>query len=189
MDEKLFEAVKTLREGGVVAHATETCYGLAADIFQKSAIQKLYALKKMSLDKPVSILLRSLDEAQEYGEFSSAAVKLALRFWPGPLTIVVPRKPIVPNWINFGMGTIGIRVSSNAMTKKLLGAFGGPLTTTSANVTGMPQAYSVQDFLDQKLLPDYILDSGMIGRTPPSTIVEVIGEYVKVLRQGAILVR
>lgn len=183
-NDQLLAAKKVLHEGGVVAHPTETCYGLAADIFQKSAISKLYSLKKMPLDKPVSILVRDLEEAQHYGEFATKAVQLALKYWPGPLTIVVPRKPIVPKWLNFGCATIGFRVSSNKKTRQLLAAFGGPLTTTSANISTLPQAYSVQDFLDQSLKPDFILDGGRIGSNPPSTIIEVIGEDVKVLREG-----
>lgn len=178
-----------MREGGVVAHATETCYGFAVDIFQKGAVQKLYALKKMSWEKPVNILLRSLDEAREYGEFSPEAIRLALKYWPGPLTIVVPRKSIVPKWINPGINTIGIRVSSNAMTKKLIEAFGGPITTTSANVTNLLQAYSGQEILDQKIMPDFILDSGKIGNNPPTTIVEVIGDDIKIIRQGGLQIQ
>jgi L-threonylcarbamoyladenylate synthase len=170
----------------VVAHATETCYGLAADIFQRKALEHLYALKKMPLDKPVSVLVRDLDEAQRYGEFSSTALKLALKYWPGPLTIIVPRKAALPPLVNYGQTTVGFRVSSNKKTRELLEAFGGPLTTTSANVHGQPQAYSVQDMLDQGLVPDAVLDSGRIGENPPSTIVEVIGEEVKVVRQGEI---
>lgn len=184
MNEDLMNAVKTLHAGGVVAHATETCYGLAADIFQKKSLDRLYALKKMPLDKPVSILVRDLDEAQRYGEFSGEALKLALKYWPGPLTIIVPRTAALPKLINYGHPTIGFRVSSNKKTRQLLEAFGGPLTTTSANVHTEPQAYSVQEMLYQGLVPDFVLDSGRIGENPPSTIVEVIGEEVRVVRQG-----
>lgn len=186
MNDLLMNAVKTLHSGGVVAHATETCYGLAADIFQKKALARLYDLKKMPLDKPVSVLVRDLEEAQRYGDFSSAALQLALKYWPGPLTIIVPRKPPLPPLVNYGHPTVGFRVSSNKKTRELLEAFGGPLTTTSANVHGQPQAYSVQDMLDQGLVPDAVLDSGRIGENPPSTIVEVIGGEVKVIRQGEI---
>ncbi len=178
------EAVKTLRSGGVVAHATETCYGLAADIFSRSAVWRLYEMKKMSLDKPVSILVSSLEEAQKYGEFSEKAKQLAEKYWPGALTIVVPRKALIPEWINPGVSTIGIRVSSNEVTKNLVEAFGGPITTTSANIHGLPQAYCVEDF--GSLKPDFILDSGKIQSIPPSTIVEVVGESVRVLREGGI---
>lgn len=186
MDEKILEAVKILHGGGVVAHATETCYGLAADIFQKSALAKLYSLKKMPLDKPVSVLVRDFEEAQRYGEFSKNAVELALKYWPGPLTIVVPRTAALPKFVNFNHPTVGFRVSSNKQTRKLLEAFGGPLTTTSANIHTLMQAYSAQEMLDQGLRPDFILDSGRIGENPPSTIVEVIGEEVRILRQGSI---
>jgi L-threonylcarbamoyladenylate synthase len=186
LSQQLRDAIKTLHEGGVVAHPTETCYGLAADIFQKKALDRLYALKQMSFEKPVSVLVRDLDEAQRYGEFSAAALKLALQYWPGPLTIIVPRKSTVPAYLNFGHPTIGFRVSSNKKTRELVEAFGGPLTTTSANVTTLPQAYSVQEMLDQKLVPDFVLDGGRIGENPPSTIVEVLDEELKVIRQGSI---
>lgn len=188
MDDLLVKAVQTLHSGGVVAHATETCYGLAADIFNRVAIQKLYALKAMPFEKPVSVLVRDLEEAQAYGDFSTTAVRLALQHWPGPLTIIVPRKAGLPQWINHGQDTVGFRMSSNKKAKALVEAFGGPLTTTSANKTGQPPAYKVQDFHAQGLYPDAILDAGPIGQTPPSTIVKVLGEKVEILRQGDLLI-
>ena len=186
MDEHILEAIKVLHEGGVVAHPTETCYGLAADIFQKKALDRLYSLKKMPFQKPVSILVRDLEEAQQYGEFSSLALKLALQYWPGPLTIVVPRTALVPKFLNFSYPTIGLRVSSNKKARQLLEAFGGALTTTSANLFTLPEAYTAPAFLDQGLAPDFILDGGQIPKTPPSTIVEVKGDQVTVLRQGSV---
>lgn len=178
-------AVKTLREGKVVAHATETCYGLAADIFSHNAVLRLYEMKKMNLDKPVSILCGSLEEAKKYGEFSDLAVGLAEKYWPGPLTIVVPRTAALPKWINPGISTIGIRVSSNETTRQLVEGFAGPITTTSANIHGEPQAYSVDEFAELK--PDFILNSGRIPQNSPSTIVEMIGDELKIIRQGEII--
>lgn len=180
------EAVKVLHGGGVVAYPTETCYGLAADIFQKKALDHLYDLKKMPLDKPVSILVRDLEEAQRYGIFSPRAVQLALQYWPGPLTLVVPRTPALPKIVNPGHATVGFRVSSNKKTRTLLEAFEGPLTTTSANIHGQLQAYSVQELLKQGLLPGFILEGGRIAQNPPSTILEVIEGKLRVLRQGSI---
>lgn len=201
MNDLLLDAVKTLHTGQVVAHPTETCYGLAADIFQKVAVERVYRLKGMLFVKPVSILVRDLDEAQRYGEFSAKALKLALAHWPGPLTIIVPRKvtaggvSALPVWINPGLGTIGFRVSSNKKTRQLLEAFGGPLTTTSANITGEPSPYSVQEILAQGLVPDFVLDGGQIGggsgpdgKEPPSTIVKVIGNEVELIREGSIAI-
>lgn len=186
MKETLIEAVKTLHNGGVVAHPTETCYGLAVDIFQKTAVARLYSLKKMKRSKPVSILVRNLEEAKRYGEFSDKAEELAKKNWPGPLTIVVPRKKTLPAWLNPKEDFIGIRVSNNKKTRNLVEAFGSPLTTTSANLSGLPQAYKVADFLSQGLIPDFVLDGGEIGKNPPSTIVKVEGEKVEVLREGSI---
>ena len=182
MKDRLLNAVKALHAGAVLAHATETCYGLAVDIFQKGAVEKLYRLKQMPFSKPVSILVRDLQEAQRYGEFSAAALKLAQQHWPGPLTLIVPRTAALPLWINPGLDSVGIRVSDHKEVQALLEAFGGPLTTTSANVSGEPQAYAASDM---GLKPDLILDSGSIPKNPPSTIVKVDGAELRVIRQGA----
>lgn len=178
------ESVKHLLQGKVVAHPTETCYGLAADIFNFAAIRHLYQIKKMPLNKPVSILVRSLEEALEYGVFSETARQIASRYWPGALTIIVPKKPLVPQWINPESSTIGIRYSSDPTVRALLGAFGGPLTTTSANLHGEAAAYHPAEFVAQGLMPDFIINGGAIKKTPPSTIVEVLEEQLTVIRQG-----
>ncbi len=179
-------AVQELLKGGVVLHPTETCYGLAVDIFNKEAVCKLYKLKKMPFDKPVSILLRDHEEAELYGYFNEKARYLARKYWPGPLTIIVARRDLLPKWINYGLDSIGIRVSSNKKTRILVESFGGPLTTTSANLHGLPCAHKVQDVLDQGLMPDFIIDSGQIGSTLPSTIVKIEGEDVQIIRKGPI---
>ncbi len=186
MNDLLLEALKTLHAGQVVMHPTETCYGLAVDIFQRAAVERLYGLKKMLLDKPVSILVRDLDEAQRYGEFSGRALELAEAHWPGPLTIVVPRKSSLPVWINPGNDSVGFRVSIKKKARQLVEAFGGPVTTTSANVSGEVPAYSVQEALGQGLVPDFVLDGGQIGKEQPSTIVKVVGDEIEVLRQGSV---
>jgi L-threonylcarbamoyladenylate synthase len=184
MNQEIVDAKKALHEGKVLAHATETCYGLAVDIFQRLAVQRLYSIKKMPLDKPVSILVRDFNEAQQYGEFSEKARELAVKYWPGPLTIIVPRKKSLPAWINYGHETVGFRCSSHKKTKEIIEAFGGPLTTTSANIHGMDQAYSVQDMSLQDLKPDFVLDSGKIPENKPTTIVKVEGDVLTIIRQG-----
>jgi L-threonylcarbamoyladenylate synthase len=179
-------AVVELLNGGVVAHPTETCYGLAVDIFNREAVNKLYRLKKMPFTKPVSILVRDLKEAEQYGVFNDKARELAEKYWPGPFTIIVPRTELLPKWINFEMDSVGIRISSNKKARDLVEGFGGPLTTSSANVHGHYQAYTVKNILDQGIVPDFILDSGQVGPTLPSTIVKVEGEEVSLIRQGPI---
>lgn len=188
-------ALAALRNGGVVLHPTETCYGLAADIFSETAVEKIYSLKNMSSDKPVSIMVSSLDEGLKYGDFSEKALQLAKKYWPGPLTIIVPRRSFLPISINRGVATVGIRCPDHEMTQQLLKDFGGPLVTTSANRTGEPQAYDVETFLKGRHvggiggedLPDEIIDAGRIPEIQPSTIVEVVGDEMRIVRQGPIV--
>lgn len=169
----------------MVAHPTDTCYGLAVDIFNLEAVERLYQRKGMERDKPVSILVRSLEEAKRYGVFSEHALHLAQRFWPGAFTIVVPRTLELPSWINPGEDTVGIRCIDEPITVQLLQAFGGPVTTTSANFHGKPSPYRVEDI---SLEPDFILDKGVLSPNKPSTIVKVIGDSLTVIRRGDLVV-
>lgn len=190
----LEKALSALRNGGVVLHPTETCYGLTADIFSQKAVEKVYALKDMSASKPVSIMVSSLDEARKYGEFGEEALRLAQKYWPGPLTIIVHRSPSLPTYLNKNLVSVGIRFPDSEITQQLLNAFGGPLVTTSANRTGEPQAYDVETFLlgrdsdgtGGEAVPDAIIDVGHIPEIEPSTIVEVLGDKVTVIRKGPI---
>ena len=185
---ELKQAGEVLRGGGVIMHPTETCYGLAADIFNRKALQKLYAIKKMKADKPVSIMVRSLAEARKYARFNKTALSLANKFWPGPLTLILPRKKSLPAFLNKGHKTVGIRCPDSTVSLALIKVNGGPLTTTSANISGKPEVYSVMAFLKQVKMgdvqPDYIMDQGKIPPNKPSTIVEISSEGVKVIRKG-----
>lgn len=190
----LVEALQVLEKGGVVLHPTETCYGLAADIFYPEAVEKIYLLKEMSRSKPVSIMVSSLEEAEVYGVFNQQARILARAFWPGPLTIIVKRAPELPSYINPGIDSVGIRCPDHAFTLEMLRRFEEPLITTSANRTGEPQAYEVDEFLENRIedmIPDFIVDMGRIPETAPSTIVDLSGESgvdMVIVRHGPISV-
>ncbi len=192
MDEKeIIEAVKILREGGVVAHATETCYGFACDPFNEKALARLYALKKMSLEKPVSLLVPDIATARKLGAFSPRALELAQKYWPGPLTIIVKRTSALPKFLNPTTDTIGMRVPGHELSLEILKAFGGPLVTTSANITTQPSPYSGEEievqFANEKLKPDYIFGSGKIPHTPPSTIIDCTGPHFVIVRKGSVV--
>jgi L-threonylcarbamoyladenylate synthase len=94
------KAVEVLAKSGVIMHATDTCYGLAADVSNANALEKLYAIKKMPDVKPVSMMVSDISEAEKYGEFVHAARSLAEKFWPGPLTLIVRRKTALPFFFN-----------------------------------------------------------------------------------------
>lgn len=183
------EAVKVLRAGGVVMHPTETCYGFAVDVGNSDALAKLYKLKGRDAAKPVSILVENLEIAKKYGEFSKKAFELAVKYWPGPLTLVVPRTANLPENFNKGQEFVGIRCSDHQFSRELVKSFGGPITTTSANFSGEPPLYEaeVESFGELTELIDLVVDGGEIPLNKPSTIVKVVGDNVEVIRQGDLI--
>ena len=190
-NESLAGAVQALENGGVIIHPTDTCYGLACSIFSQSALEKLYRLKKMPVTKPVSILVSSLAQAKKFGEWNETAKKLAAKFWPGPLTLILRLTEKVPVFLNPGTATIGIRFPAHALTMEIIRALGHPMTTTSANISGGKEAYEVSE-IDENLRGknlvgvDFLMDGGQIPRTLPSTIVDVSENYAKLVRTGPV---
>lgn len=177
------QAVEILKKGGVVAHPTDTCYGLAADISNPQALERLYRLKGMVQDKPVSVLMQYYDEAFAFAEFSDVAHFLAVKYWPGPLTLVLPRRPDLPAFLNPGHRFVGLRFIDEPISQALVKDFGKPLTTTSANKHGEPTPYSVAEI---SVEADFVLDGGVLDRYgEPSTLVQVDGDHATILRRGA----
>ena len=205
------QALQILAAGGVVAHATETCYGLACDLSNPDAVAKLFAIKGRATDQPVSALFPSIEEAKKYVEWNDRAEGLALKHLPGPLTLILPRRKdapplfICPQYSNPHLSpealakgespipTIGIRISSHPLAMELATRFGKPLSTTSANIHGKPSLYSVQEierqFVSAAVQPDLILDSGKLLPAPPSTIIDLTQtDGAQTRRQGGLSV-
>lgn len=190
-DENLKTALEVLERGGVVAHATETCYGLACDMTNPNAVAKLFAIKQRSGDQPVSALFASIDDVKKYVEWSDEAQKLADEHLPGPLTIILPIQPevqVFPTPTLDAHPTLGVRISSHSIASQLAARFSRPLSTTSANVHGQPNPYSAQEIADQfsteEEQPDLILDSGTLPEAPPSTVIDLTGNKRKIIREG-----
>jgi len=188
-------ALAALRTGGVIAHATETCYGLACDMSNAHAVRKLFAMKQREHDKPISALFASAEQAKEYVEWNEEAEKLAAKHFPGPLTLILPLKPTAPTVLFTTLtplphvpATVGIRVSSHPLASELAARFGKPLSTTSANLSGEPPSYSPDEILRQfsraEMQPDLILDSGTLPRNPPSQVIDLTGEKPRTLRKN-----
>lgn len=186
----IMAAATVIADGGVVMHPTETCYGLAVDIFNEEALKKVYELKGRDFDKPLSILVYGLAMATEYGVFSEKAFDLAQRFWPGPLSLVLPRTKKVPSFFNPGEEFISIRFSSEEFCSEIVKAVGSPITTTSANLSGKPPLYepNVESFGEAAENVDFLVDGEMLVGNKPSTVVKVVGDFMEVLRQGDIKV-
>jgi L-threonylcarbamoyladenylate synthase len=182
------EAVGLLRAGGIVAVPTDTVYGIAADMALPDAIERLFAAKRRPPEKAVAVLLADAVQAEALGVVGQAARVLGERFWPGGLTLVLPVRPdaCLPRVLAGGAPTIGVRVPDHPAPRALAAAL-GPLPTTSANVSGQPDARDAQEIaarMEDALA--LVIDGGPIHGGPASTVVDCTGERPVIRRVGAI---
>jgi L-threonylcarbamoyladenylate synthase len=184
---RIAEAAGILRRGGVVAYPTETFYGLGALASDGAAVGRLVSAKERPDGKPLPLLGADLSQLEAVALFSPLAHRLASRFWPGPLTLVLPARPGLHPAITAGGATVGVRVSSGEVAAALARAAGGALVATSANRSGEQPPTSC-DRLDPALRArlDGVLDGGSTPGGAPSTVVEVDGERLILLRTGAV---
>jgi len=181
-------AIEVLRAGGVVALPTDTVYGIAVALGTPGGIERLFHVKRRPPDKGIMVLLDDAAQAATIGVMGPAASALAAACWPGRLTVVVPQRPDVPlpATLTAGAPTIGLRVPDHAAPRALAAAV-GPLPTTSANVSGLPEARDATEILEQLGgAIDLILDGGEAQGGPASTVVDCCGALPVVLRLGAI---
>ncbi|MBN1145814.1 MAG: threonylcarbamoyl-AMP synthase [Anaerolineales bacterium] len=182
----LQEAVKLLRQGELVAFPTDTVYGLGAMVFDAQAIEQLYMVKQRDSAKAIAVLIGSLAHlSQITAEMGEMALRLAQHFWPGPLTLVVLRHPLLPANIS-PRPTVGVRMPDHPTALHLLNR-AGPLAVTSANLSGEESANTAQEVFDQLegRIP-LILDAGSTPGGSPSTVVDCTGAQLALLRQGPI---
>jgi len=187
-DEIAKKAVELLKAGEVIVHPTETCYGFAVDPFNEEALEKLYEIKKMEADKPLSIMVSSVAMADKYGLFSDYAQNIVDQFWPGPVSIMVmKRKDAMPAFFNKNEKFISIRYSSDPFATQLVELLGRPIVTTSANLSGKAPCYNTKDLKEQLGVRRFdkialIVDKGKIPENPPSTIVKIVGDTTVFVR-------
>jgi L-threonylcarbamoyladenylate synthase len=181
-------AAEVLREGGVVALPTDTVYGIAVAVSTPGGIERLFAVKRRPPDKAIMLLLDDAPQAARAGVMTPAAAALAAAAWPGGLSIVVPQRPDVP-WpavLTGGSATIGLRVPDHDAPRALAREV-GPLPTTSANVSGLPEATDAAGIVDQLgEAVDLILDGGPAHGGPASTVVDCTGALPVIVRIGAV---
>ncbi len=179
-------AAEILRAGGLVAFPTETVYGLGADASNAAAVARLYAAKGRPAAHPVIIHFSSAEKAFEWGrEIPEPARKLAARFWPGPLTLIVKRSARAKDFVTGNQDSVGLRVPSHPVAQALLREFGGGVAAPSANLFGNVSATTAAH-VREDLNPDLVLDGGASEVGIESTIVDLSGEDVALLRPGRI---
>jgi tRNA threonylcarbamoyl adenosine modification protein (Sua5/YciO/YrdC/YwlC family) len=183
-------AAEQIRAGQVLGMPTDTFYGLAADPFNLRAVDRVYEIKSRLRHKPLSLLIESVDQAEELTRpLPEEFYKLARRFWPGPLTIIVRAASRLPLKVTANTGNVALRVPAAKIPLEVIRTAGIPITATSANLSGAAEcttAVQVRDQLRDRI--SIILDGGTSPRETPSTIVDLTDDDARwsVLREGAI---
>ena len=183
-------AVETILRGGLVAVPTETVYGLAGNGLDAYAVARIYDVKGRPAVKPLSLLLPGLEVAETVCEIIPESARLlAEAFWPGPLTLVLPRSEAVPDIVTAGGDTIGVRCPDHPKTLEFLRLAGVPAAAPSANISNSPSpkcAEDVLEYFDGKI--DCVIDGGICELGVESTLVLLSSEpgFCKILRQGAL---
>ena len=186
--EILAETSRILREGGIIAFPTETFYGLGVDARQEAALEKIFRIKGRNVRNPVSVIVDSEEQVIPLvTAIPEAARFLMKRFWPGPLTLVFCAAPPVSSYLTGGTGKIGIRVSSHTVARGLAKRLSGPITATSANLSGGQECTTAADVI--QLFGnglDAIIDGGPTPGGMGSTILDITVHPPLVLRTGAV---
>ncbi len=178
------KAAKIMKEGGVIIFPTESSYGLGVDATNEIAIKKIAKIKQQPEEKNISIIVANLEQAEQFGFIKEDARKLAERFMPGPLTLIVKKKPGVSSLL--GNETIAFRISSNPIARAVCGALGNGITATSANLHEKPNIYDAREAIKEfNNRVHMIIDDGELAHNTPSTIYNV--QEKRILRTGPIM--
>ncbi len=180
-------AAQVIAAGGVIAFRTDTFYGLGADPFNREALSRVNSLKGRDGGKPILVVISNADEAERFVNRSPRFNTVSNRHWPGALTIVAQAKPEVPDELTAGSRTVGLRLPDDETVRSFIRACGGALTATSANLAGEPPARSAEEVA--QAFPadlDLIVDGGAARGDKPSTVLDLSGQHIRLIREGAV---
>jgi len=184
--EAIQTALEILQSGGLVSFPTDTVYGVGALAFDAKAVESIYTAKDRPIEKAIPILIGGAEDMEKVGmNIPDIAHQLAARFWPGPLTVVIPKKPTLPESVS-ATDTVGVRMPDHEVARALLRA-AGPMAVTSANISGQPSPSTAPEvFAQLGGRIDLIIDGGATPGGVPSTVIDCTGEELRILREGPI---
>ncbi|MFZ2206352.1 MAG: L-threonylcarbamoyladenylate synthase [Microgenomates group bacterium] len=190
-NDELQRCVNILRQGGLIVAPSDTVYGLVCDATNENAVKKLIAVKNRPWGKPISVFTDGFEMIDSLTDTSQhSAILRALL--PGPFTVILPSRNKVCHLLESERNTLGIRLPNYGWIQDLVHAYGRPLTATSANISGKAPHYEAEGFMNElseakRKLIDMVIDKGKLPRNKPSTIVDLSGDSLQLLRQGDIL--
>lgn len=185
---KLIEAAEYIKKGKLVLFPTETVYGIGANGLDSNAVKNIFIAKGRAQDNPLILHVSSIEMVEKIAsEISSLEYEIMNKFFPGPLTLILKRKNIVPDVVTGNLDTVGIRMPSNIIAKSLIELSNTPIAAPSANISGKPSGTNIQDIFEElKDRVDYIIDGGDTLVGLESTVIRVIDNEIHILRPGKI---
>jgi L-threonylcarbamoyladenylate synthase len=186
IENNILTASRIITGGGLVVYPTDTVYGLGCDPFNMEAVTRVFKVKG-ERDKPLPILSSDVKSVKRIAFLSERAGRVAARFWPGPLTLVVPKKPLLPDVVTCNLDSVGVRIPQHNVALKFISLSKGLLVGTSANKTGEKPPCTAQEAAEKLGKEvDVVLDGGPAPLGIPSTVVDLTQEKPKILRDGSI---
>jgi len=187
-DKAVKKIIEILKKGGIIAFPTDTVYGIAADPNILKAVKKLFWIKKRALRKAIPILISSKSVLKKVVKKVTVSARILTdKYWPGALTIILPKSRLIPSFVTKGSKNVAIRIPDNKIALQIIKAAGGMLAVTSANISGKKEATSAIQLKGLKGI-DLIIDGGKARIGKASTIVDLSGRKPQVLRQGSVRV-
>ena len=176
-------AVKYLKQGKILVFPTETSYGLGCDATNQNAVNKIFKIKGRQSDKPLLVVIPSVEMAKKYLVWNDLLSDLSKKYWPGPLTIVSEynKKENLATGVVASDNTVAVRVTNNPIAKFLSEKLGRPVVATSANLADAGEVYDPKKI---EIKTDIIVNGGVLPHNPPTTIVSVVNNNLQILRQG-----
>ncbi|GAI80381.1 unnamed protein product [marine sediment metagenome] len=182
----IIAAARIVKRGGLVIYPTETVYGLGCNPLDAQAVKRVLDVKG-ERNKPLPVLAASIEDVEKVAFISQNGKRLAAKFWPGPLTMVFPKKSSLPDIVTFNYDSVGLRIPNNDVTLQLISLCGGLLIGSSANITGEEPPRNVQEISGKlKEMVDVVLDGGSTVQGTPSTVADLTLDKPKILRDGPI---
>lgn len=187
-NEAIQEAIAILKMGGTIVYPTDTLYGLGANALDIYAVEKIFKIKQRPKTKPLPIAVRNINWAKELAYIYQKEEKILNSVWPGPVSVILPKKNIVPNVLTASKASVAMRIPESSFVDKLLGKFGYPITSTSANISDELPSSKISEIIERfknsEYKPDLVIDLGDLKPSEPSTIIDLVSGSPKILRVG-----